>query len=218
MNSNEIKIDAEEGNNINFDPEIKFSFSKISIKGTGNYVKIHKALSYNKLDIQIKGNNKFIEIRESNFNINNLKIVSIRGNNQKIRIGKNFSLGGMEIQMNDGDESIIIGDDCLFSWGIKARTSDGHSVIDIETNKAINLPKDIIILDRVWIGEDVKILKGVTIPNDVIIASFAVITKPFSFENAFSIIGGFPAKVIKRNVKWDKKPPHHYNSTKFIKD
>jgi len=203
---------------LTIDPKIKFSLSKISIKGKGNVIIIHQALSYSKLDIQIKGDNKYIEIKNTKFNINGLKIVSIRGNNQQLKIGENFSLGGMEIQMNDGDESVTIGNDCLFSWGIKARTSDGHSVIDEESGIAINLPKNIIFHDRIWVSEDVKILKGVIIPSDVIIASFSVVTKPFGSEDSGSIIGGFPAKVIKRNVKWHRSPPDQYNLQKFNKD
>ena len=71
--------------------------------------------------------------------------------------------------MNDGNESCKIGDDCLFFLGIKARTSAGHSIID--------LPKDIDIFDRAWLGEDVRFLKGSGVSRDSVIASSLVVAK-----------------------------------------
>ena len=113
--------------------------------------------------------------------------------------------------MNDGDESFTLGDNCLLSWGIKARTSDGHSIIDLDTNKAINLPKPIYINNNVWICEDVMIMKGSSIPSGTIIASGSIVTKKFDDDCANSIIGGVPAKVIKCNVTWNREMPYRYN-------
>ena len=203
----ETKIQGE--NNIFIDPMCNFSASRLHIQGEGNTVTIGRALSYQNLFINLKGNNKNITIGESSKNINNLKIVSIRGEKQHIFIGTNFSCGGCEIQMNDGYESLSIGNDCLFSWGIKIRTSDGHSVVDIATNKAINLPKDVVIENHVWVGEDVKFLKGSLISNNCVVGSGSIVTKKFKDENI--IIAGFPAKIVKRNVTWDRKMPYEFN-------
>jgi acetyltransferase-like isoleucine patch superfamily enzyme len=213
MEFKQLNIDVAEGNILDIHPDCQFITSRIIIKGTGNKVILSKALVYSKLIINIKGNNKEVRISESSKNINNLKITSIRGDNQKVLIGKNFSCGGMEIQMNDGDETVFIGDECLFSWGIKARTSDGHSVVDIATNRAINLPKDVVISNRVWVGEDVRFLKGARIPENVVVGAGAVVTKSFSVEDSCTVIGGFPAKVLRRGVTWDRKMPYEYNNS-----
>lgn len=204
-----LNLQVDEGNSLNISDECSFLNSKVVIKGTGNVIEISKALVHRALIINLSGNNKKISIQESSKNINHLKIVSIRGNNQKISIGKDFSCGGLEIQMNDGDENLTIGDDCLFSWGIKMRTSDGHSVIDLDTGKAINLPKDINVGSHVWIGEDVKLLKGSGIPNNSVVGSFSVLTKTFTDEN--TVIAGHPAKVVKNNVNWHREMPSKYN-------
>lgn len=196
-------------NLINIDQDCRFTRSKIIIKGSNNTIAISAALLYTHLIINIKGDNKKILISESKKNINNLKITSIRGNGQKVNIGKNFSCGGIEIQMNDGSESLTIGDDCLFSWGIKARTSDGHSVVDLATNKAVNLPQDIVIEDRVWVGEDVSFLKGAKISKDSVVGSRAVVTKKFHDSNV--VIAGFPAKIVKEGITWDRRMPSLYN-------
>ncbi|WP_290702990.1 hypothetical protein [Amphritea sp.] len=212
MSFNGLDLRVDEGNFIEIDADCNFQTSRIYIQGTGNKVKISKALLHQTLFINISGNDKEIVVSESKKNINNLKIVSIRGECQKVLIGRDFSCGGCEIQMNDGYETLTIGDDCLFSWGIKMRTSDGHSVIDLETGNAINLPKNITIGSHVWVGEDVKFLKGSIIPCNTIVGGFSVVTKAFFSEN--SVIAGFPAKVVKSNVGWDRQMPYEYNRVK----
>lgn len=209
----EIVIDGltllnEGNNNIEIDEKSIFKQSKIIINGNNNNIIIGKC-NITKLMINLKGNNKIIKIEASKKNINNLKITSIRGNEQTVTIQNDFGCGGCEIQMNDGKENLTIGDDCLFSWGIKIRTSDGHSVVDLNTNKAINLPKDVRIGNHVWVGEDVKFLKGSTIPNNCIVGSGAIVTKSFYEEN--SVIASFPAKIMKSNVTWDRRMPYQYN-------
>ena len=196
-------------NIIDIESESNFKRSRFIINGNNNLIKISKSLSYTNFIINLKGNNKKIIIKPSNKNINGLKLVSIRGDNQEFIIGENFSCGGLEVQMNDGGEKFTIGDGCLFSWGIKARTSDGHSVIDLETNKAINTPKDIHIADRVWVGEDVSFLKGSIIKEDSVVGSRAVVTKAFDKTNI--VIAGFPAVIVKENITWDRRMPSEYN-------
>lgn len=213
MEFKQLNIDADEGNFIDINPECEFAQSRIIIRGSGNRITISKNVVYSKLVINLKGNNKEVFISESTKKAHNLKITSIRGDNQKVFIGKNFSCGGIEIQMNDGDENFTIGEDCLFSWGIKVRTSDGHSVVDLETNKAINLPKDVFISNKVWVGEDVRFLKGARIPENSVVGAGAVVTKCFTDDDSCSVIGGFPAKVLKRGVTWDRKMPYEYNKT-----
>lgn len=203
----EIKID--DGNDLIIDPGCNFVLSRIYIQGKNNKIVISKALMHQKLFINIKGDNKSVVIGESKKNIIDLKVVSIRGNGQQVSIGSDFSCGGCEIQMNDGNENLTIGNDCLFSWGIKLRTSDGHSVVDLETGKAINLPKDVVIGDHVWVGEDVKFLKGSIIPKNCIIGSGSIVTKEFFDENV--VIAGFPARVMKRGVTWDRRMPEEFN-------
>lgn len=201
-------IDKGENNSVVIEEGCVFQLSQILITGDNNQISIGKALSYSSLNLNLRGNDKAISIGPSNKNINNLKIVSIRGNSQTVTIGNNFSCGGMEIQMNDGDENLSIGNNCLFSWGIKARTSDGHSIIDLETNKPINFPDDINIGNSVWISEDVKILKGAHIPDNCVVGSSSIVTKKFQEQN--SVIAGIPAKVVKSGIKWDYRYPAKY--------
>lgn len=196
-------------NIIEIDKNAVFKRSKIVVNGDNNKIILGKTLSYTNFIANLKGNDKLIEIKPSKKNVNGLKFVSIRADNQVFKVGANFSCGGLEVQMNDGDETCIIGDNALFSWGIKIRTSDGHSVIDLDTNKAINLPRDVIIGNKVWVGEDVSFLKGAKILNDCVVGSRSVVTKAFNETNC--VIAGFPANIVKKNIKWDREKPSEYN-------
>jgi len=204
-----VIIDNGTDNTISIEEGTLFTASRIEINGNNNTVRILKNREINRLSIKLRGNAKAVSIGGGTKIINNLKFTSIRGENQKLAIGDNFSCGGLEIQMNDGDENCVIGNDCLFSWGIKLRTSDGHSIVDMATNKAINLPEDVIIGDRVWCSEDVKFLKGCAVAKETIIGSGSIVTKKFDRSNC--IVAGIPAKVVKENVRWDRRMPYEFN-------
>ncbi len=187
-----------------------FELSQIYIIGDNNQISLGKCGLFHKLNINFKGSNKEVKIGKTEKNIRGLKVVSIRGDNQSLNIGTDFSCGGFEIQMNDGNEKCSIGDSCLFSWDIKARTSDGHALIDLNSSKAINIPKDIYIGNRVWIGEGVALLKGVYINDCSVVGSFAVVTKAFRCKNI--ALAGNPAREVRDNVSWDYKSCTDYNN------
>ena len=56
----------------------------------------------------------------------------------------------------------------------------------------------ITVGDHCWLGQAVRLQKNARIPANTIVAAAAVVTK--AFDEEYTIIGGFPAKVIKRGV------------------
>ena len=125
MTIDNLQQRIDPGNTLEIEPGTQFINSQINVTGTGCEIYLGKTLSYEGLKVNLKGNNKKIVIQGGEKHIRGLKIVSIRGDRQSIEIGENLSCGGMEIQMNDGDESVSIGNTCLFSWDISIRTSTG---------------------------------------------------------------------------------------------
>lgn len=98
---------------------------------------------------------------------------------------------------------ISIGSNCMLSYGLFFRTSDGHVIYDIEKKQQINSPANIKIGEHVWIGSDCKILKGTVVPANCIVGTDSVLTKDYEAQN--SVITGMPAKIIRSNVNWDRR-------------
>lgn len=103
--------------------------------------------------------------------------------------------------------NINIGDDVIISWGVTIVDHNSHSIQFSERSKDIldwaegNKNWDnvrvakVIIEDKVWIGFNAIILKGVTIGEGAVIAAGAVVTKDVL---PYTIVGGNPACLIKK--------------------
>jgi acetyltransferase-like isoleucine patch superfamily enzyme len=90
-----------------------------------------------------------------------------------------------------------VGEGSLISWGCELLDEDWH---DIKYEGKREKDHTIVIGNHVWIGSYVKILKGVHISDNSVIASSAVVTKSFAEGNV--LIAGNPAVIIKREVEW----------------
>ncbi len=106
--------------------------------GNNNIVELHEPLGiFKNCCFEMRENSKII-IDSFYRSICNLK-VTYGIFNSILKIGKNFSCVGVEIQMHDEPNcNITIGDNCLFSFGILMRPSDGHTVYDLNTKKIYN--------------------------------------------------------------------------------
>jgi len=100
---------------------------------------------------------------------------------------------------------LTIGKKVIF--GPKPTIITGDHRIDIPNRYIIDITDDeklpendqpVTIEDGCWIGANVTILKGVTIGQDSVVAAGSVVTK--SCE-PYSIIGGVPAKLIKKRFE-----------------
>lgn len=170
---NKIKI-SEQNNKILVDGAIKISKTKIAIKGSNNTLHIKSG---------VKINGSFIEIV---------------GNNCQITIGKNSIIGdGCYISAKEENIKLIIGDNCMLSRNAKLMTSDGHPIY--QNREIINSAKDITLGDKVWITDDVTILKGVEVGAGSVVGIGSILTKSIP---AGSIAVGNPAKVVKEGISW----------------
>lgn len=89
--------------------------------------------------------------------------------------------------------AIRIGQNCLLGPGVHIYTAT-HPLNPHERNSGAEYGIPVTIGDNVWIGGRVLINPGVTIGNNVVLASGAVVTKAVP-DNV--VMGGNPAKIIK---------------------
>ncbi len=125
--------------------------------------------------------------------------IRIDDHNNTVEIGKHSTFINCYFAVNDNDGKIIIGEDCMFSGQITIRNSDVHSVLNKE-GKRINMGKNTIVGNRVWIGAGAAILKGTEIGDDVVVGTQSVVAG--LSVPCGCIVAGNPAKIIKTDIHW----------------
>lgn len=169
-----------------------------------------KPTDYSQSLFQFWGNNNRVTIKKSNKLIKHL-MISMQKENNELFIDEELGVETLFLESGDtSNNKITIGRDCLIAKNVNIMADDFHTVYDINNpENVLNKPEQgITIGNHVWITRDASILKGVTIPDNTIIANKSIVTKSFTKENTF--IGGIPAKVIKENVNWDSKGVEDY--------
>ncbi len=174
-------------------------FMEIDLEGDNNYIEIGKTNNIN-ASIIIRGNNCVFKLKKTNFGI---KLKSNMDDNSCIEIGENCSMGEVSIYAYQKNATIIIGDDCMFSTGILVQCHDGHKILDNSTGVLLNSEKNTLqIGNHVWIGRRSNILKKAVIPDNCIVGTGSVVTRKFTDENI--AIAGNPAKIVRKNINWDR--------------
>ena len=122
--------------------------------------------------------------------------------NSLISIGNRVFMNGYIICA----QHVELGDDILIAWGVTIVDHDSHSISFSKRAKDVlewrkgkkdwthvNI-KPVKICDKVWIGFNSMILKGVIVGEGAIIGSGSVVTKDVP---SWTIVGGNPAKIIR---------------------
>jgi galactoside O-acetyltransferase len=137
-----------------------------------------------------------------------------------IEIGDNVYIGGATLISR---ESITIGDNVVMAWGVTIYDHNSHSLMWENRCKDIDRwynaymekkspyegidwskisSKPIVIKDKVWIGFDALILKGVTIGEGAVVAAKSVVTKDVP---PYTVVAGNPARIVKQIIVNESK-------------
>lgn len=186
-NNNKVKIDSKLGHNFH-----------IIINGNNNSIVIAQgAKALENTTIRINGENNHLVIDElANFTG---PCEIIMEGNSTLHFGYWSGIRGVRFLLKDAN--IEIGKHCMFSYGITVRNHDSHYILDTKTGNITNHPKNIIIGKEVWIGENVTILKGVSIGDYSMVAMGSMVTKSCG---SGVIVAGNPARIVKEGITWKR--------------
>jgi len=176
----------------------------INIKGNNNNVILELPIKFADTKFSLSGDNNTLSIKKTDKILNDVAI--FLSEFSELYIDENASIGqGNFYLVANGNyknsHKVVIGKNFRAGKDTIIRTSDGHSIIDPETNMAVNEPQDVIIGDNVWLMSRCMVAKGAKIPNNTGVAAYSFVNKKFDEENI--LLAGIPAKIIKHNFKWD---------------
>ena len=110
--------------------------------------------------------------------------------------GAQFIIGNSYINSNcmiRVVKKLVIGDGCAIACNFTVLDSNFHPL-----NGRLHT-EDVVIGNHVWIGSNVTVLPGVKIGDGAVIAAGAVVREDVPPR---SLVGGVPAKEIKKRVRW----------------
>jgi acetyltransferase-like isoleucine patch superfamily enzyme len=166
---------------------------KLLAKGPNNILVIEEGVSLNEVRFELRGH-AFIYLGRQTRIIGSL----IASPGCAISIGSHTKFN-KPCRLHAAEAcNITLGEGCLLA-NVRFRTSDSHSIVDLDTQQRVNPAKSITVGNRVWFAEDVNVYKGVTIGDGSIIASHSTVLKPLP---AHCVAAGTPAKPVKTNVTW----------------
>lgn len=209
---NEIRVTGENneiylGNNVRFWGEGEKKAS-VLVWGKNNRIIIEDNCKLVNVQFFIRGDNNIIHLHSACSAVYccfHIEQDSVSKQN-KIEILSNTSIHGrqereVEFFLDEGT-MLHVGEDCMFSSNIQVRTTDSHSVLNLQGER-INLPKNVWIGSHCWIGMNTMILKGSRIADHTIVAAGSICTKEFIHPG--TVIAGNPARIVKKQCDWKRK-------------
>jgi len=116
-------------------------------------------------------------------------------NTNKITIGDKTFIN-TETRFGCPESNITIGNNCAIGPRVSFETIN-HGLHFVEGKGRGSFSKPIIVEDMAWIGAGAIILSGVRIKKGAVVAAGSVVNKDVE---AYTVVGGVPAKVIKKIV------------------
>lgn len=175
---------------------------KVSFRGSNNKLVISDNANLGTFGAQFDCDNGYAEIGPS-AGVPSLSAWLRVGQDAKIIIGPNVSTtSGCYISAVEG-VTVELGSDVMLAAAIEIRSDDGHAIFDVRTGLRVNPSKSITIGSHVWIGAKATVLGGASIGDGSVIGLGSIVKGKVP-NNCIAV--GVPAKVVRRNVAWER--PH----------
>lgn len=183
----------------------------IQVNGQGNTVIVNN-VTMGLLRIRVSGDNNVVYISPSR---KAKGTIVISGDDNLIVLCESTTCNQASFALTGSQKSIIVGNDCMLSHGIKVQASDMHPIYRIATGEHINAAKSVILHPHSWLAADVTVLKGVSIGAGSVVGSGSVVTK--NVPSACLAIGT-PARVIEEGITWLRNENRHEAQLAAVKE
>lgn len=171
---------------------------RIQVHGNRNRIEFEPGCRLWNLNLEIVGDDHHLQVGPD---------CAIRGGHwlledkgSRISIGAGTTMIEDRLVASEG-ASLTFGADCMLGANVEVRCSDGHSIVEQATGGRINPAADISIGEHVWLGIGVRVLKGVVVERDSVVAAQAVVTRDLPRG---CVAAGIPARVIRSGVTWNR--------------
>jgi acetyltransferase-like isoleucine patch superfamily enzyme len=170
---------------------------EILVTGNDNEIVFGENFRYRQVTIRVQSNGtRTVFGRDCKFK-GSLFVVQ-ESRNGAVLVGNGLTVNGSLWMSCTGGRSITIGDGCLIA-SARMRTSDHHKIYALTGTEQINPPADVRIADRVWLGEEVLVLKSAVIGAGSVIGARSVVTGTVP-ENV--VAAGSPLRVLREDIRW----------------
>lgn len=181
-----------------------FANNTIMIRGNNNIIEIDDGTRLTSCSLFIAGNNNLIHICKDCSMV--ITAIHMEQDHNTVTIDDGCTFHGRDnsavgFALDEGS-SITLQRDCMISNDVRFRSSDSHSIVDMNGHR-LNPAANITIAEHTWICLGCIILKGFSNGKNTVIAAGSLCSKPIPDENV--IIGGNPAVVLKKTIGWDRK-------------
>lgn len=171
------------------------------IQGNDNQIRIAPGAVLRNVTFHLRGDRHQVVIAEG-CGIHRGGLIWFEDRDGRLEIGAGTTIEEAHLAVTEPGRSITIGKDCMLAYDIDIRTGDSHPLLDAASGERLNPADDVSIGDHVWIAAHVRVLKGVRLEHDSVVATGAVVIKPT--EQPGVVLGGNPARVIREKVTWSR--------------
>lgn len=173
--------------------KIKYSWLSSAIKVLGKAI-IHQPVLFNGKGAITIGENVNFGVVNSPYFYTGYGYVESRNKDAQIIFGNNIHINN-NCSIISNSKSIIIEDDVVMGYNCQIMNSDFHELNTKDRLYADAESAEVHIKKNVFLGNNVTVLKGVTIGENSVVGAASVVTKSIP-DNA--IATGNPAKVIRK--------------------
>lgn len=171
----------------------------IDVEGDDNRIEIDSGAVLEAVNILVRGSHNLIRIGAD------CQIVDselwVEDQRCCIAVGARSTFGGVHCAATETESNVVIGEDCMFAYGIDIRTGDSHAIYGCDGVR-VNKAQDVVIGNHVWICARAIILKGVTIGDGAIVGTGSVVAR--GVYSSHSIIVGNPGRIVRSDIKWSR--------------